>query len=203
MLMTSSSTRASKTLLWILGGVLADRLGLTRGYDAAVAMLALVLLHALRLTSWQDVERNTEWGVLLLFGGGLTLSKALADSGAAAWLAAQLGGPLAQLPVLACVALMVLFALLLTELTSNTASAALLIPLFLGLAPHVDSVPLAVLVAVGASCAFMLPVATPPNAIVFGSGQVPQRVMIVAGLRVTVLIYPALIAAAAIALALH
>lgn len=190
-------------MLWILGGVLADRLGLTRGYDAAVAMLALVLLHALRLTSWQDVERNTEWGVLLLFGGGLTLSKALADSGAAAWLAAQLGGPLAQLPVLACVALMVLFALLLTELTSNTASAALLIPLFLGLAPHVDSVPLAVLVAVGASCAFMLPVATPPNAIVFGSGQVPQRVMIVAGLRVTVLIYPALIAAAAIALALH
>lgn len=190
-------------LLWVSGGLLADGLGLARGYDAAVAVLALVLLHALRLASWQDIERNTEWGVLLLFGGGLTLSKALADSGAAAWLAAQLGGPLAQLPVLACVALMVLFALLLTELTSNTASAALLIPLFLGVAPHVDRVPLAVLVAVGASCAFMLPVATPPNAIVFGSGKVPQRVMIVAGLRVTVLIYPALVAAAAIALALY
>ncbi len=77
--------------------------------------------------------------------------------------------------MLACVALMVLFALLLTEFTSNTASAALLVPFFLGMAPHIDSVPLAVLVAVGTSCAFMLPVATSPNAIVVGTGKVPQR----------------------------
>jgi sodium-dependent dicarboxylate transporter 2/3/5 len=98
---------------------------------------------------------------------------------------------------------MVLFALLLTEVTSNTASAALLIPLFLGLAPHIDSVPLAVLVAVGTSCAFMLPVATPPNAIVFGTGKVPQREMIRCGLWVTVLVYPVLVLAAALALMLH
>lgn len=96
---------------------------------------------------------------------------------------------------------MVLFALLLTEVTSNTASAALLIPLFLGLAPQVERVPLAVLVAVGTSCAFMLPVATPPNAIVFGSGHVPQRMMILGGSGVTVLVYPALVLAALIALA--
>ncbi|MFU2488769.1 SLC13 family permease [Thauera sp. WH-1] len=190
-------------VLWISGAPLGEALGLVRGYDAAVAILALVLLHGLKLASWRDVERSTEWGVLLLFGGGLTLSKALADSGAAAWLAAQLGGPFASMPVLLCVALMVLFALILTEVTSNTASAALLIPLFLGLAPHVDSVPLAVLVAVGTSCAFLLPVATPPNAIVFGSGHVPQRVMIAGGLRVTLLVYPVLVLAAAIALALY
>ena len=190
-------------VLWIFGAPLGDALGLARGYDAAVAILALVLLHGLKLASWRDVEHSTEWGVLLLFGGGLTLSKALADSGAAAWLAAQLGGPFASMPVLLCVALMVLFALILTEVTSNTASAALLIPLFLGLAPHVDSVPLAVLVAVGTSCAFLLPVATPPNAIVFGSGHVPQRVMIAGGLRVTLLVYPVLVLAAAIALALY
>ncbi|HAF56427.1 MAG TPA: Anion transporter [Thauera sp.] len=187
-------------LLWVFGAPIAAWVGLGRGHDAAVAVFALVLLHGLKLASWQDIERSTEWGVLLLFGGGLTLSKALADSGAASWLAAQLGGPLAEMPVLLCVALMVLFALLLTEVTSNTASAALLVPLFLGLAPHVDSVPLAVLVAVGTSCAFLLPVATPPNAIVFGSGHVPQRTMIAAGTRVTLLIYPALVIVAALAL---
>ena len=88
-------------------------------------------------------------------------------------------------------------------LLAVTASAALLVPLFLGMAPHVDSVPLAVLVAVGTSCAFLLPVATPPNAIVFGSGHVPQRVMISAGIRVTVLIYPVLVAIAGLALALY
>ena len=188
-------------LLWVFGAPLGAVLGFAQGYDAAVALLALVLLHGLRLAGWQDVERSTEWGVLLLFGGGLTLSKALAASGAAAWLATQLGGPLAALPAWVCIALMVLFALLLTEVTSNTASAALLIPLFLGLAPHVERAPLAVLVAVGTSCAFMLPVATPPNAIVFGSGHVPQRMMILGGSGVTVLVYPALVLAALIALA--
>ena len=188
-------------LLWVFGAPLGAVLGFAQGYDAAVALLALVLLHGLRLAGWQDVERSTEWGVLLLFGGGLTLSKALAASGAAAWLATQLGGPLAALPAWVCIALMVLFALLLTEVTSNTASAALLIPLFLGLAPHVERVPLAVLVAVGTSCTFMLPVATPPNAIVFGSGHVPQRMMILGGSGVTALVYPALVLAALIALA--
>ncbi len=188
-------------LLWVFGAPLGAALGFAQGYDAAVALLALVLLHALRLAGWQDVERSTEWGVLLLFGGGLTLSKALAASGAAAWLATQLGGPLAALPAWVCIALMMLFALLLTEVTSNTASAALLIPLFLGLAPHVERAPLAVLVAVGTSCAFMLPVATPPNAIVFGTGHVPQRMMILGGTGVTVLVYPALVLAALIALA--
>jgi sodium-dependent dicarboxylate transporter 2/3/5 len=190
-------------LLWVFGAPLGAKLGIVRGYDAAVAVFALLCLHGLGLASWADIERGTEWGVLLLFGGGLALSKVLAESGAAAWLAAQLGEPLLALPVLACVALMVLFALLLTEFTSNTASAALLIPLFLGMAPHIDSVPLAVLVAVGTSCAFMLPVATPPNAIVFGTGMVPQREMIRCGVWVTVLVYPLLILVAALALKLH
>jgi len=189
--------------LWVFGAPLGVMFGLVRGYDAAVAILALVLLHGLGLASWRDVERSTEWGVLLLFGGGLTLSKALAESGAAAWLAAQLGGPLQSMPVLLCLGLMILFALIITEVTSNTASAALLIPLFLGLAPQVESVPLAVLVAVGTSCAFLLPVATPPNAIVFGSGHVPQKVMIKGGLGVTLIVYPALIVAAAIGLVLY
>ncbi|WP_068803088.1 SLC13 family permease [Thauera phenolivorans] len=188
--------------LWMLGAPLGALIGLERGYDAAVALFALVLLCALRLAEWKDIERGTDWGVLLLFGGGLTLSKVLSDSGAAAWLASLVGGPVAAMPALVCVAAMVLFAMLITEVTSNTASAALLVPLFIGLAPHLAPTPLAVMVAVGCSCAFLLPVATPPNAIVFGAGQLSQRTMIHGGLWVTVLVYPALVAAAAVMLAL-
>jgi sodium-dependent dicarboxylate transporter 2/3/5 len=78
-------------LLWVFGAPLGAALGVVRGYDAAVAVLALLLLHALGLANWADIERGTEWGVLLLFGGGLALSKVLAESGAATWLAAHLG----------------------------------------------------------------------------------------------------------------
>lgn len=186
--------------LWIFGAPLAAALGIGRGFDAAVALFALFLLHLLRLASWADVEKSAEWGVLLLFGGGLTLSRVLTDSGAAAWLSSQLGGPLEVLPALVCLGLMILFAMLITEVTSNTASAALLVPLFIELAPGIDNVPVAVLVAAGASCAFLLPVATPPNAIVFGSGHVPQREMIRSGLGVSAFAFPVLLVAGALAL---
>lgn len=172
-------------LLWVFGAPLGKALGVVKGYDAAVALLALVALHTLGLARWKDIEKSADWGVLLLFGGGLTLSRVLGDSGAGAWLAGQLAGPIEVMPAVVCVALMIVFALILTEVASNTASAALLIPLFIGLAPEIDSQPMAVLVAVATSCAFLLPVATPPNAIVFGSGHVPQRAMIRGGLWVT------------------
>lgn len=188
--------------LWTVGAPLGGLLNLGRGFDAAVALFAVFLLHGLRLVSWKDVEKGADWGVLMLFGGGLTLSRGLTDSGAAAWLSAQLGGATALLPALACLALMVLFAMLITEVTSNTASAALLVPLFIELVPHIDSVAVAVLVAAGASCAFLLPVATPPNAIVFGCGHVPQRVMIRGGLYVSAFAFPVLVLAGALALAL-
>ncbi|HRP97911.1 MAG TPA: DASS family sodium-coupled anion symporter [Rhodocyclaceae bacterium] len=184
--------------LWIFGAPLDEHLGIGRGYDAAVALLALVLLHALKLARWKDIEKSADWGVLLLFGGGLTLSRVLADSGAGAWLATQLGGSFAALAITVSLALMVLFALMLTEVTSNTASAALLIPLFIGMAPHIDALPIAVMVAVACSCAFRLPVATPPNAIVFGSGHVPQRQMIRCGLWVSAAVVPVLFATAAL-----
>ena len=187
-------------LLWVFGAPLSAAIGLGRGYDAAVAVLALVLLNALGLASWKDIDKSADWGVLLLFGGGLTLSRVLSDSGAGAWLAGQLSGPIELLPALVCIGLMIAFAMLLTEVTSNTASAALLIPLFIGLAPAIDSVTIAVLVAVATSCAFMLPVATPPNAIIFGSGHVPQRAMIHGGLVLTLLVLPLLLLVAALRL---
>jgi sodium-dependent dicarboxylate transporter 2/3/5 len=184
--------------LWIFGAPLNEYLDIGRGYDAAVALVALVLLHGLKLARWKDIEKSADWGVLLLFGGGLTLSRVLAESGAGAWLATQLGGTFAALTVVASLALMILFALILTEVTSNTASAALLIPLFIGMAPHIDGLPIAVVVAVATSCAFLLPVATPPNAIIFGSGHVPQRQMIRCGLWVSAAVVPVLFATAAL-----
>ncbi|MGL1832894.1 SLC13 family permease [Rhodocyclaceae bacterium SMB388] len=184
--------------LWVFGRPLNELLGIGRGYDAAVALTALVLLHALRLARWKDIERSADWGVLLLFGGGLTLSRVLDESGAGAWLATQLGGPFAAMPVLLSLILMILFAMLLTEVTSNTASAALLVPLFIGMAPQIDALPIAVVVAISTSCAFLLPVATPPNAIIFGSGHVPQRQMIRCGLWVSLIVLPVLFGAAAV-----
>lgn len=184
--------------LWVFGAPLNDWLEIGRAYDAAVALLALVLLYALGLAYWKDIEHAADWGVLLLFGGGLTLSRVLSESGAGEWLAAQLGGMFVAMPVLASLMLMVLFAMLLTEVTSNTASAALLVPLFIGMAPQMDGVSIAVVVAMACSCAFLLPVATPPNAIIFGSGHVPQRQMIRCGLWVSLLILPVLFGVAAV-----
>jgi sodium-dependent dicarboxylate transporter 2/3/5 len=184
--------------LWVLGGPISGAIGVTRGYEGFVAIFALVLLHAFKLATWKNIEKGADWGVLLLFGGGLTLSRVIGESGAATWLAAQLGGAVEVMPVFVVLVMMMLFALILTEVTSNTASAALLIPLFIGLAPQIDGVAIAVMVAVATSCAFLLPVATPPNAIVFGSGHVPQRSMIICGLWASLAIMPALVALAAI-----
>ncbi len=189
-------------VLWVLGAPLGRLLGIESGYDSAVALLALVLLHTFALASWREIEKSADWGVLLLFGGGITLSAALGASGAGAWLAELLGGTFAVMPALVVIALMLVFALALTEVASNTASAALLIPLFIGMVPEVDSTVIAVMVAVATSCAFLLPVATPPNAIIFGSGKVPQRAMILNGSWVTLVILPLLILAAGIALLL-
>lgn len=184
--------------LWAFGAPLNRWLGIGRGYDAAIALFSLVLMHGLRLVHWKDIEDNVDWGVLLLFGGGLTLSLVLSSSGAGAWLAEQLGGPFAAMPVLGSLMLMILFAMLLTEVASNTASAALLIPLFIGIAPQIDDQSIAIVVAMTTSCAFLLPVATPPNAIVFGSGLVPQKQMIRCGLWVSLFILPVLFGIAAV-----
>lgn len=169
---------------WVFSAPLGRWLGVAQDMDTLVAVAAIVLLGATGVLRWPDFERQTRWGVLLLFGGGLTLSQVMSTSGASLFLAqglvAWVGGAPAWLVLLALVA----FVVMLTELVSNTASAALLIPIVMGMAPALglDAPGLAVAVALSASCAFMLPVATPPNAIVFGSGQVAQRDMMRCGL---------------------
>lgn len=122
---------------------------------------------------WKDAERGLPWGVLLLFGGGLSLAGAIAGSGLDAWLGRQVQG-LGVLPPLLLVAAVTTLVMFLTEITSNTATAATFIPVLGGVALGIDADPMMLLIpaALAATCAFMLPVGTPPNAIVFGTGRV-------------------------------
>ena len=159
-------------------------LDLPAANDASVALLAVVALFVVRddqgepLIDWAKASQ-IPWGVLLLFGGGICLARAFVASG----LSAQVGDALtavAALPVFAMMLLLALAVTFLTEATSNTATTALLMPVLaaVALAAEIDPLWLMVPAAMSASCAFMLPVATAPNAVVFGSGELPIRRMV-------------------------
>lgn len=174
---------------WLSSSYLAELAGIAKSFDTLVAVSALLLLAACRFVRWKDIDRTTDWGVLLLFGGGLTLSKVLVTTGTSAFLGAQVREFTSGWPLLLIIGAVVAFVIFLTELSSNTATAALFVPIFfsvaqaLGVEPSRFVLPL----ALAASCAFMLPVATPPNAIVFGSGKVPQRTMMRIGLALNLI----------------
>lgn len=169
---------------WIGGAWLARSLGVAADIDSLVALAAIAALVGSGAVSWEQVERTTHWSVLLLFGGGLALEQVMDSTGASQFLAHGLTALLAEAPVWLLLATVVAFVVFLTELVSNTASAALLVPIFLGVGQAMGLHPalLASAIALAASCAFMLPVATPPNALVFGTGLVPQAAMIRCGL---------------------
>jgi sodium-dependent dicarboxylate transporter 2/3/5 len=122
--------------------------------------------------------------VLLLLGGGLSLGRGLTESGAADWLAELLVTNVGALPLLGLLVILVTIAVFATELISNTAVTAKMAPILMGVALQLglDSESLVVPVAIATSMAFMLPVATPPNAMVHASGYVSQRDMMRAGL---------------------
>ena len=138
------------------------------------------------LLRWQYAEQ-LPWGVILLFGGGLSLAAAFINTGLAAWIGTMLQ-TIGTLPVLAIVAAIAAVIIFLTELTSNTATVATFLPIAGAVAIELglDPIVLAVPVTLAASCAFMLPVATPPNAIVFGSGLLTIPKMMRAGLAINV-----------------
>jgi len=162
--------------------------------DAGIAMVVGLLLFLLpggaakgvRLLDWEYAAK-LPWGVLLLFGGGLALSAQFSSSGLSTWLGTQVEG-LAGIPVWVLVLVATGGILLLTEMTSNTATAATFLPVASGVAmgTGVDPLILAAPVALAATCAFMLPVATPPNAIAYGSGYVTIGQMIKGGIWLNV-----------------
>ncbi|MDN6533646.1 MAG: anion permease, partial [Yaniella sp.] len=163
--------------------------------DAGIAMivgLALFILpgganQGVRLLNW-DTALKLPWGVLLLFGGGLALSAQFSDSGLSEWLGQQVEG-LAGIPVWLLVAIAAVGILILTEMTSNTATAATFLPVASGVAMGTGIEPLLLTapVALAATCAFMLPVATPPNAIAYGSGYVTIGQMVKGGALINIL----------------
>jgi len=158
--------------------------------DTVIAIGAGVVLFLLpgdqqgRMTlEWNDAEEGLPWGVLLLFGGGLSLAAAVAGTGLDAWFGEQVTG-LGALPIVLLLAAVVLIVLFLTEITSNTATAATFIPILGGVAVGIGVDPMTLLIpaALAATCAFMLPVGTPPNAIVFATGHVKITEMVRGGL---------------------
>ena len=158
--------------------------------DTVIAMMAMVSFFIIPvsikklkfLMSWQDMRR-LPWNILLLFGGGLSLAAMIRRTGLAQWIAGTLD-ILGNMPSVLAIALVVAVIIFLTEVTSNTATTAAFLPplgalaVSLGLDPQMLAIP----AAIAASCAFMLPVATPPNAIVYGAGMVSIRQMMRSGL---------------------
>jgi sodium-dependent dicarboxylate transporter 2/3/5 len=189
-------------VMWMCRPLLQDWVpGLS---DAGIAVAAGLLLFLIPvnlargefLLDWEDA-RKLPWGILVLFGGGLSLASAVTRSGFDAYIGMLVGGFDAW-PTLLLLALCIVIILLLTEMTSNTATAAAFLPILAAAALGVGENPLlfAVPAALAASCAFMLPVATPPNAIVYGSKLLTIPMMVRAGLWLN-LVFVGLILAAA------
>ena len=175
-------------MTWILQPILSAQLlpwlnDTVIGIAAALALF-LIPVNLKQRTFLMDWEtaRDMPWGVLLLFGGGLAMASVITSSQLAEWIATSLG-VLNMLPALLMLALVVSVIIFLTEVTSNTATAAAFLPLLgaLAVAQGISPIVFAVPAAIAASCAFMMPVATPPNAIVFGSGHLQISQMIRAG----------------------
>lgn len=139
------------------------------------------------LLNWEEAER-LPWGVLILFGGGIALGNAVTRTGLSEWIGSQLA-ILSVLPAFVFIVAVVALVLFLTELTSNVATMTTLAPILGALAIGVGTAPESLLApaAVAASCAFMLPVATAPNAIIYASGEVSIAEMMKRGLRVNLI----------------
>ncbi|MGL2728802.1 SLC13 family permease [Helicobacter pylori] len=181
------------SLGWIFLGVMLKAWGVKIDkIDSVIAMGVSALLFILpanhqgdRLIDWETTKK-LPWDVLLLFGGGLALSAQFSKTGLSLWIG-HLVSDFSHLPVLFIIVMVTLMVIFLTEITSNTATAAAFLPVIGGVAMGMgyenhQSLLLTIPVALSATCAFMLPVATPPNAIAYGSGYVKITDMIKAGL---------------------
>ncbi|WP_075083109.1 SLC13 family permease [Mariniblastus fucicola] len=194
---------AVTALLWVTRqqpfGGWSELTGLTGANDAAIALLGAGVMFvfpsgkkaedggALRLLDW-ETARTIPWGILILFAGGICIAKAFGSSGLSALLGSSFEG-LGSVPVLILVLLICFSVTFLTELTSNTATATLLMPILaaVALSNEIDPRVLMIPATISASFAFMLPVATPPNAIVFGSERISVNEMVREGLMLNLI----------------
>ncbi|MCH2178743.1 MAG: SLC13 family permease [Mariniblastus sp.] len=162
-------------------------LSLPGANDASVALLGVLAMFVIPSGSWKESKRLLDWesarqipwGILLLFSGGICIAKAFVQSGLSELLGQQLAA-FGAIPLLLLVGIICLAVTFLTELTSNTATTTLLLPILAAAAINVGIEPLVIMVpaTISASFAFMLPVATAPNAIVFGSNELTVKQMV-------------------------
>jgi len=163
--------------------------------DGTVAIAVALLLFVTpskrsssgRVMDWESAVK-LPWGIVLLFGGGFALAGGFKSSGLDRWIGGQMTG-LAGMDPLLLVAIICLTVTFLTEVTSNTATTEMLLPVLAGLSVSIDLNPLLLMVpaTLSASCAFMLPVATPPNAIIFGTGRVKIHEMARVGVMINLI----------------
>ena len=182
-------------LAWIFRKLLVELPGLSALDDSIIAIAGAVMLFVVPsgeksdplLLRWQYAEQ-LPWGVIILFGGGLSLAAAVSQTGLAAWLGASLH-TIGTWPLLVIIVVTATLIIFLTELTSNVATTVTFLPVVGAVAIQAgyDPIALAVPVTLAASCAFMLPVATPPNAIVFGSGMLTIPRMARAGMALNII----------------
>lgn len=183
-------------LLWSTRPLLNNVPGLEGLSDPGIALICAAALFLIpsgeataprRLLTWAEAQ-TIPWQVLILFGGGLSLATAMESSGLALWIGSGLAG-LEELPGWVFLLVLTASVVMLTELVSNTATVAALLPVVATIAAGtgLDAAALSAAVAMAASCAFMLPVATPPNALVFATGHVTIAAMLRAGLAMNVL----------------
>ena len=162
--------------------------------DTMIAIISAIILFILpsrnkndSLLGWSDAEK-LPWGILLLFGGGMAIALGFETSGLALWLGEQLK-LLETIPLIILLFVIIGFVNFLTEITSNLATTAMLLPVLVSLAnaTGINYNYLLVAGTVAASCAFMLPVATPPNAVVFGSGYLKIKDMLKIGILMNII----------------
>jgi len=189
-----------KRTLWVFGltalawitrkepfGGWSDLLNIPIAGDSTVALLAVVIMFLIpngkgsRLLDW-DTAKTIPWGMLLLFAGGIAIAKGFVASGLSQMLGDWLSS-LASLPVIFMILTICLVVTYLTEITSNTATATLLMPILAVAASSAGYDPMVLMIpaAMCASCAFMLPVATAPNAIAYGTGEIEIKEMVKEG----------------------
>jgi sodium-dependent dicarboxylate transporter 2/3/5 len=171
-------------LITVTGWLTSKFTGLS---SSTVALIPVISLFSLGLLDETDLAKIS-WSTLLLFGGGLSLGSAVNQVGIDLWLTNLLQAGIAGIPLFVTLLILVFFGILVTMVASNTASAAILIPLMLPLSSSlgIDMKSMALLIAIGVSLDFMMPVGTPPSAIAYSTGVVNVRDMIKNGFMVNI-----------------
>jgi sodium-dependent dicarboxylate transporter 2/3/5 len=176
-------------IFWVSGAELGSMLGFTSAFMSAaiVSLLAAVMLFVTRTITWEDA-RNVPWGVFLILGAGLALGNAIIDTGAAAWITHHIFGLTFGLPLLAIIIIICFIMVAISNFLSNTASAAVFIPILLSLASEMETnLRLLVLpAAMVLTLSFITPIGTPPITLIYSLGKIDRRELAKIGILVAI-----------------